>query len=106
MIQDDHLLSANEVLNLHRIVQEATQNMLKHSAATSYNVGILSNRLGTSLVIKDNGVGMIISHHEVDDHYGVYNMRRRAEEIGADFELSAADKKGFIIQVFLPVGKQ
>lgn len=105
-IKQDHQLSANEVLNLHRIVQEASQNMLKHAQAEHFSVTIATTKLATSLVIKDDGVGMNLTPSKLDDHYGLYNMRRRAEDIGANFEITAAAKKGFEIKVFLPVNKQ
>lgn len=101
-IQKDHLLSSNEALNLLRILQESTQNMLKHAEATRYTVAFFTTNLNISFIIKDNGKGMTIAPNEVEDHYGLYNIRHRAEEMGAQFELSTSPNQGFEIQVTIP----
>ncbi|MFK7969849.1 MAG: tetratricopeptide repeat protein [Bacteroidia bacterium] len=103
-VSTDHLLSSNEVLNLLRILQESTQNMLKHAQATRFDVAFSSTDQAITVTIKDNGKGASIATDEVEDHYGLYNMRKRAEEIGAQFELTAAPKAGFEVSIRLPSG--
>lgn len=99
-IQQERQLSSTEVLNLLRILQEATQNMLKYANADNYQVVIRSDDK-FSLLIKDNGAGMELSEQHVDDHYGLYNMRQRAENIGANFTLSSAAGAGVGITIVL-----
>jgi len=52
--------------------------------------------------IKDNGIGTAIVREELDDHYGLYNMRQRAENIGAECLIQSAPDQGFEISVILP----
>ncbi|MEM8887072.1 MAG: tetratricopeptide repeat protein [Bacteroidota bacterium] len=98
----DPLLNSNEVLNLLRILQESTQNMLKHAQATRFEVSFSSTEQATSMRIKDNGIGTAIVREELDDHYGLYNMRQRAENIGAECIIQSAPDQGFEITVILP----
>ena len=81
----ERLLSPTEVLNLLRIVQEATQNMLKHSQAQTFVVH-LACRGDLVMTIRDDGVGLGPANGG-EEQYGLYNMRQRAEQIGATFEL-------------------
>ena len=92
-------LSPNEVLNLLRILQEATQNMLKYAKADRFEVQINS---GKNLILKilDNGVGMEHSD-EKEGHYGLVNMKKRAKDIGADFEIRTSTGSGVRISVEL-----
>lgn len=101
-ITQERQLSSNEVLNLLRILQEGTQNMLKHSDACHFEVQIKNTGSGTRLIIKDDGKGMF-PQQDLDDHYGLYNMRQRAQDIGATFELTTDYNKGLTIAVDLPI---
>ncbi len=76
-------LSATESINILRILQEASQNMLKYSQASRYEVFLLVNN-NLKLRIKDNGIGFQQKRNE-GEHYGLNNMKKRAQEMGASF---------------------
>lgn len=84
-------LSSVQVLNFFRIVQEALSNVVKHAQATHADVWLTIRSNGAfHLTIHDNGRGL----NEVvaeggDRHYGIHNMKRRAEELGAQFRVYA-----------------
>jgi signal transduction histidine kinase/ligand-binding sensor domain-containing protein len=92
-------LSPNQVLNLLRILQEATQNMLKHAGATVFKVTISS---GTTfrVTLKDNGKGMEAAT-EKRGHYGLVNMQKRAKDIGGALHFETAPGKGMKITINL-----
>ncbi len=87
-IEKEEQLSSTQVLNLLRIIQEATQNMLKYSNASKFNISIENNE-NFSLKIMDNGIGMSETTTISDDNYGLYNMRKRAEDIDAEILISS-----------------
>lgn len=92
-------LRPNEVMNLLRIIQEATQNMLKHSRASYFEIVVkLHHRL--EIEISDNGVGIQESAQEIE-HYGLKNMKNRAEEISGKLEVSSSADHGTLILVSL-----
>lgn len=97
-IQTEKQLTPTQVLNLLRILQEATQNMLKYSKATQFTVSIEQGD-NFKLIIADNGIGMAETTAQSDDNYGLYNMRKRAEDIGADISISSELEQGVTIRV-------
>lgn len=97
-IEGPRLLSSREVLNLLRILQEATQNMLKYSAADQYTVRIYGPQ-PLILEMEDNGKGFGDTAPRADSH-GLKNMQFRAEEIGGRFKISS--ENGVRIQIEIP----
>jgi signal transduction histidine kinase len=71
-------------LTLLRVVQEAITNVVKHARASSITIG--SNR--TSITISDNGCGFDCDGAARKRRgHGILGMRKRASQIGADFQL-------------------
>ncbi|OFX82305.1 MAG: hypothetical protein A2W99_09640 [Bacteroidetes bacterium GWF2_33_16] len=71
---------------LYRIIQEALNNIVKHSKATEVNIKLdLLDQI--NLRISDNGVGITF-----DENYkpgnGISNMRERTELLGGKFEIN------------------
>jgi signal transduction histidine kinase len=70
---------------LYRIIQEALNNIVKHSKATEVKITLnFSDQI--NLLISDNGVGFTF-----DENYkagnGISNMRERTELLGGTFEI-------------------
>jgi two-component system, sensor histidine kinase LadS len=87
-------LTSVQVLNLFRIVQEALSNVVKHARATHATVRLRTQPDGTfHLIIQDNGQGMTLptDSEGTDRHYGIRNMKRRAEELGGQFRIYAQE---------------
>ncbi len=97
----------NKALQLLRILQEATTNVLRHSRATQLTVRtatLLDEKGETKIVVEviDNGVGYT---EAAQAGHGLNNMRRRAGNLGAQLELtSGAD--GSRVRLLLPVGTE
>jgi len=79
-------LSPAVALNAFRIVQEALQNILKHSGASAAEVDIRVDAGGLTITVSDNG-----RFREPDPDAltgsGLGNMRKRAEEVGGDVRI-------------------
>jgi two-component system, sensor histidine kinase LadS len=93
-------LTSAQVLNLFRIVQEALSNVVQHARATEATVRLQTQPDGTfCLTIQDNGQGLNFSPDDTDTgerHYGISNMKRRTEELGASFRIYA--KGGTVVE--------
>ena len=76
------IASAN-ALHLYRIAQEAINNAVKYSKATSVVVRFTEN----SFSVSDNGLGFDLANYTPG--YGVQNMKQRAEEMGAEFAINS-----------------
>ena len=83
-------------MNIYRIVQEAINNAMKYAEAKSVLVKISQNKDRLSFEITDDGKGF--DENEIKLGNGLNNMRKRAEEIGADFSLDSKVGNGTSIK--------
>ncbi len=92
--------------NVFLVVKEALHNVVKHAAATEAAVRVAVDHAGFTLEIEDNGGGL---HPPPGDGAparrsgnGLLNMRKRAEAIGARFELRASPGQGVRLRLRVP----
>lgn len=84
---------------LHRILQEALTNTVKHAGARHIRCRVVAADHGARLVFEDDGRGL---PSPVPAGRGLANMRRRIAALGGTFELSARPGGGTRIEVWLP----
>jgi signal transduction histidine kinase len=77
--------------NLLRIAQEALANALKHSGAKRIMVALRYESSKVQLRLNDDGNGFdsLAVGQASNGHFGLLDMRERAEKIGARFSLSS-----------------
>lgn len=82
--------------NLLRIAQEALSNAFKHSGAKRVDVSLNYKTDRVQLGIRDDGAGFDTKTAATAScgHFGLLNMRERAEKIGAHFSLTTQPGKG------------
>lgn len=90
-------LSAVEGMNVYRVLQEAVHNALKYAQAEHIRVSIQAQNAGFVLNIEDDGRGF--DSLDVEAGNGLYNMEKRASEIGAVFDLQSAVGEGCRIRL-------
>lgn len=94
-IESNATLSPSVALNLFRICQEAFNNALKHSQATSITVQFFGNaQTKFQFIITDNGNGFDYSTASSNGHYGLKNMRARAADSDAILDFSTSPGRG------------
>lgn len=93
------ILGPLEALNMFRIMQEAANNVLKHSGATALHLSV-TQASGSQFEVSlaDNGAGFD-QHAFYDGHYGLKNMRYRANEVGIDIKIESGLGEGSKITV-------
>jgi two-component system NarL family sensor kinase len=76
---------------LFRIVQEAINNIIRHSTATDISLSLSYETDFLKLVIRDNGKGFEINDQSMvpSNISGIYNMQQRAKLVGAEFQLDS-----------------
>lgn len=81
-------LDRTRQLTLYRIAIEAIQNVIKHAAASRYEVSLEMRESTLILAVEDNGQGIT----EKNDHHGrgLNNIRERARAIGAKVDWKAS----------------
>lgn len=80
------LLESAQQIVFYRITQEALNNIRKHTQATQVKVHLTKSDNIIELLIEDNGVGFDTTQIPTD-HFGLKNMRERANSIDAKFEI-------------------
>ncbi|WP_026953116.1 tetratricopeptide repeat-containing sensor histidine kinase [Algoriphagus mannitolivorans] len=94
-IQKDSTLGSAESIQVLRIIQEAVQNAVKYAEASSIKVEVNQENGEYQVSIQDNGKGF--EESEITPGNGLYNMRKRAEELGGVLEISSNPGNGTVI---------
>ncbi|MCK5487314.1 MAG: PAS domain S-box protein, partial [Desulfobacterales bacterium] len=83
---------------IYRIMQEALNNVAKHSQANYVHLQMRKTETGLELVIHDNGRGFNLDQAMAlktsRRGFGLASMRERAELSGASFEINSAAESG------------
>lgn len=98
-------------LAVFRIIQEALNNVKKHSEATKVDILIEIGFDNFNLIIKDNGNGFDKSeidsdNSNINDGFGLMGMRERAELLKGNFEIKSSLGKGTKITLTLPTNRK
>lgn len=101
-IEHDEVLEPNDALHLFRICQEALNNSLKHSNASEINIEFLTNSEYKFIFkLKDNGHGFDEIQAQKKGHYGLQNMKERAKQLGAEFNILTTLGSGTSVEIFI-----
>ena len=88
---------------IYRIMQEALNNVAKHSRANSVQLQLKKTESHLNLIVHDNGQGFdvdkAIALETSRRGFGLASMRERAELSGAAFEIDSAVGQGTAISV-------
>jgi PAS domain S-box-containing protein len=94
---------------IYRILQEALNNVAKHSQAELVQLSLQKTDNGIELTIHDNGTGFdlteAISLQPSRRGFGLASMRERAELSGAEFDIKSVSGEGTTIWVRWDVKK-
>jgi PAS domain S-box-containing protein len=96
-------LSAAVALCLYRIAQEALQNVVKHSSATSVRVELTSEGNEIHLTVIDDGTGFDIRAAQTKGSLGLVSMRERARLVHGQITWEAKKGLGTRIEVRVPL---
>jgi PAS domain S-box-containing protein len=97
-VRGDATLPAELHTALYRVTQEALNNVVRHSGASTAQVDVELATDEVHLVVVDDGCGFEPGAQD-PTHMGLKSMRERAQEAGAEFRLLSGRGKG--TQVFL-----
>ncbi|MCG1011320.1 sensor histidine kinase [Tepidanaerobacter sp. GT38] len=99
-------LDSDIEVTLYRIIQEALNNVRKHSRAKNCTVKIEYGNQKINLIIADNGVGFNI-YKNIDnsdeEHFGIMTIRERIALINGTFYIESTPGHGTKIFVSVPL---
>lgn len=96
----DNLLSKESEINFFRIVQEAVNNLVKHSEAGKAEVRILRETGMISAHISDNGKGFDAG--KIFEGIGLSNIYERAKIMKGSVKINSSANQGTSINVYVP----
>jgi PAS domain S-box-containing protein len=94
--------------NLYRILQEALQNVYKHSGASRVSVQLQQLDGRAVLVVEDDGRGYEPEEEASsggNKRMGVINMKERAALVGGELEIESSPGEGTTVYVRVPLGR-
>lgn len=95
-------LSNSVEVQLYRIIQEATTNMIKHSNALAGKITLTEDSKFVNAEIKDNGKGFDVTKMlDKGNCFGLLNITERTKFINGTVQFKS-DANGTIIKIFIP----
>lgn len=99
---DSHsLLASSDSIQVLRIVQEAVQNAVKYSEASQVQIRFHATKKDLVATIHDNGRGF--DQETILLGNGLYNMQKRAEELGGKVEIKSGLGQGTTVKLTWPM---
>ncbi len=91
----DRFFDREESLNLYRLIQEALNNITKHSFASNASLSTEMEEQEVRILIQDDGVGInLMKMHEYEGSLGIKSMFERANFVKARIQFDPSVKKG------------
>ncbi len=102
----DDFFPGEDAIHIYRIVQEALNNVARHSKAEQAWVALRESQGEMSLEIRDNGAGFDL-RGEMDraagEGLGLMGMRERAEHLSGSCRIESAPGQGTAVRVRVPL---
>ncbi len=89
-----------------RIVQEATNNVVKHSQASHVGLSLSYSADVIRIVVTDDGTGFDLAgggSHDDDAHVGLAGMRERVSLLGGEMSIETEPGSGTAVRVEIPL---
>jgi signal transduction histidine kinase len=102
----DGFFLPEDAIHLYRIVQEALNNVARHSGAKEAWVTVEEQVGSLMLEIRDNGAGFVIrpeSNRVAGQGIGLMGMRERAEHLRGSFSIRSSPQRGTVVTVHVPL---
>ena len=89
-------------INLLRIGQEAVANAVKHGRADAVSIELGYAPASVRLTVCDNGQGFVARQASPAGHFGLLDMRERAQSVGSHLEIESEPGRGTRVAVEVP----
>src|SRR5262249_35754265 len=92
-------------VTVFRICQEALANVHKHARAGRVEITLNQRSGGVLTQVADDGVGVeeSVVLRPDPDHFGVIEMRERAETVGGWWTVRRGPERGTVVEFWIPV---
>lgn len=101
----DDLYSADAAINLYRVLQEALNNIVKHSGASEASVTLKRNERTVEMEIRDNGKGFPVESTDGKRNnrrgFGLTGLEERARMLGGKLSISSKPGEGTTVRLVM-----
>jgi signal transduction histidine kinase len=89
---------------VYLVAREAVINAFRHSKANAIEVKVDYISRNLRLSVRDNGCGIdeVLMKSGREGHWGLTNMRERAERIGGRLKVSSRTNAGTVVRLWVP----
>jgi two-component system sensor histidine kinase ChiS len=102
----DNIFPKDLEITFYRIVQEAINNIVKHSEAQKASVRIQKNKKNVHIKIRDNGKGFNVKgDHSTNSHqgFGLMGIMERVRLINGTMQIHSQPRNGTTITIQIPL---
>ncbi len=99
-------ITGQPAIHCFRIVQEALNNVTKHSGGTRADVEMLFSAGALTINVRDFGRGMQQSKNTNEPGLGLIAMRERAELVNGTLEISSTPEVGTVVSLTMPLRQE
>jgi signal transduction histidine kinase len=98
---DEKTISEKDQIYIYRIVQEAINNITKHSKAQNAIVSLYKKQNNINLCIEDDGCGFSLNQKSKGN--GIANLQERVKLLNGSIEIETEPGAGTRIKISIPV---
>lgn len=98
-----HSIQPDLKINIYRIIQELTNNIIKHSTCKKAEIILRSDEESIYITVQDNGIGF--SLNDKREGIGLSNIYNRVDTFNGEIDIESEPGKGCITTIKLPVEK-
>lgn len=91
---------------VYRVIQEAVNNVVKHSQASKLSVVVQSDQQAAKLTVKDNGKGMSQEEENKRGSYGLVGIKERIYMLDGTVSITSEPGRGTHLTVSIPLTTQ
>ncbi len=95
-------LDGKTEITIYRIIQEALNNIIKHSGASEFNIQLINTERLIRLMISDDGKGIAEKDRKNTKGLGLMNMRERIETMKGSFKIDSEIGRGTLLIFEIP----
>jgi two-component system sensor histidine kinase UhpB len=103
----DDLFPGERATMVYRILQEALNNLVKHSRATAASVTVERDLHCVRLTVQDNGKGfdktVVIGPHRTHTGIGLTSIDERIRMLGGSLDIRSGPGQGTVLQLEIPL---
>ncbi|WP_130734640.1 7TM diverse intracellular signaling domain-containing protein [Flavobacterium sp. J27] len=102
----DHLVQNELEINIYRILQELTNNSIKHAKAQNVAITIGKENKILLISVADDGIGFDINFKDyMHPKNGLSSIKERTNILNGKFNIDSSENKGTKVTILIPIDK-